>query len=71
MVLNGPSWFVATLWFFYWCFPSLLPKLQEYSIEEKLIGIRRHFWIQAVVGYVIYLAFSLSIGLYAFFPATF
>ena len=31
-LLNLPSWFVSTIWFFYWIFPSLLPKLQKYSI---------------------------------------
>eukprot|EP01083_Nonionella_stella_P120033 359302_1 len=30
VVLSGVSWFVSTIWFFYWIFPSLLPKLQLY-----------------------------------------
>ena len=33
--LNGPSWFVSTIWFFYWIFPSLLPRLQRIGDINK------------------------------------
>jgi len=49
-LLSLTSWFVPTIWFYYWCYPSLLPKLQAYSIEQKLRGISNHFWIQMIVG---------------------
>ena len=46
--LNGPSWFVSTMWFFYWVFPSLLPQLQRISIRKKREWIVILFVIQFV-----------------------
>jgi peptidoglycan/LPS O-acetylase OafA/YrhL len=62
IVLDGPSWFVSTLWFYYWCFPSLLPKLQAYSVEQKLAGIRNHFLIQMIVGWILLIGLFQIIG---------
>ena len=53
LYLNGPSWFVSTMWFFYWIFPSLLPKLQRHSAQQKQRWIMVLFWIQLVVGTII------------------
>lgn len=38
--LNGPSWFVSTITFFYWIFPSLFPRLQRIRDKE--------WWIMAM-----------------------
>ena len=48
--LNGPAWFVSTMWFFYWIFPSLLPKLQRRSILKKQKWITWLSWIQFIGG---------------------
>lgn len=70
-----PSWFVSTLWFYYWCFPSLFPQLQAYSVQDMLNGVSCHFLIQFFVGWIIFLGLYLSpLGmdyLNAFYGATF
>jgi peptidoglycan/LPS O-acetylase OafA/YrhL len=40
VLLNGPSWFVSTLWFYYWCFPALLPRLQVCALVP--LGLAPH-----------------------------
>jgi len=69
--IDGPSWFISTLWFYYYCFPSLLPKLQAYSLEEKLSAIWRHYWYQGLLGWIIFLPCVMLVGWWAFFIATF
>ena len=49
-LMNTPSWFVSTIWFFYWIFPSLLPRLQRFDVAEKRKWIVWNYWIQLVVG---------------------
>ena len=69
--LCGPSWFVSTIWFFYWCFPSLLPKLQRIPNDKKPKWIFKYFWIQLGVGVAIFIIMQfISPGL-AFYVATF
>ena len=48
--LNNPSWYVSTVWFYYWTFPSLFPKLQRFSVDEKKKWIVIMFWIQFIGG---------------------
>ena len=50
---NGPSWFVSTMVFFYWIFPSLLPRLQRYSIQQKQIWVHGHYWLNIIIAIVI------------------
>ena len=50
VLLNGPSWFVSTLWFYYWCFPSLLPRLQAYTTEQMRKWIYWHYLAQMLIG---------------------
>lgn len=49
-VINGPSWFVSTLLFFYYVFPSLLPRLQAMETSSKRNWLARAFFIQMFVG---------------------
>ena len=51
--LNGPSWFVSTMWFFYWIFPNQLPKCQRYTTQEKQRQIMVLFLIQLIGGMAI------------------
>ena len=52
-LLNSPSWFISTMWFFYWIVPSLLPKLQRYSIDKKQKWIAVLSLIQFIGGEVL------------------
>ena len=42
---NGPSWTISTLFFWYWCFPFILPRLQRLTDEELGYRIVRYFWL--------------------------
>ena len=57
LVINGPSWFVSTMTFFYWIFPSLLPRLQRYSKSAKQISIHIHFWLNIIIGVGLFFIF--------------
>jgi len=59
LFLNGPSWFVSTIWFYYWIFPSLLPRLQRYTAERKQKWLIIHFVIQLLIAVV----FIVGVGL--------
>jgi len=61
IVLNGPSWFVSTIWFFYWIFPSLLPRLQRLTNSQKQKWIRRCYWIQMGIAVLLHLVWTLAI----------
>jgi len=37
--LDEPLWFVSTIWFCYWCFPSVLPRLQDLKPSNKQAAI--------------------------------
>eukprot|EP01084_Bolivina_argentea_P316174 547981_1 len=52
---NPTAWFVSTIWFFYWVFPSLLPKLQRYSISKKQHWILYYYILQFIIGACIYI----------------
>ena len=41
MVINGPSWFVSTMWFFYWLFPCLLVKLSNKLLNTNEISFEK------------------------------
>lgn len=44
--LNGPSWFVCTISFFYWIFPALLQHFQWYTTEETQSALMLHYLLQ-------------------------
>lgn len=73
LCLNGPSWFVSTMWFFYWIFPSLLPQLQQYDVKEKRRWIFIHFLIQLFGGCALVFIFTsiIPVPQWAFFIGTF
>ena len=48
-LISGPSWFVSTIWFYYWIFPSLLPRLQRYTAQQKQKWLIGHFVIQLLI----------------------
>ena len=62
-ILNLPSWFVSTIWFFYWIFPSLIPKLQKYSVSKMKSWIIYHYIIQIITGAAIFIGFQMVPGL--------
>lgn len=64
--LDGPAWTVSTLWFFYVCFPSLLRRYNLKSDQELLNSIISMFWIQLILGLLLFGAFALTIGPLAF-----
>jgi len=70
IAFNGASWFVSTIWFFYWVFPLLLPKLQSYSIQHKLSGMKMHFWMQIILGISTFAINFSWLDSLAFYPAT-
>eukprot|EP01084_Bolivina_argentea_P151398 264246_1 len=70
-VLNGPSWFVSTIWFFYWVFPSLIPKLQIIDNVKKQKWVYYYFWIQLIVGCVLFIVTMFLVPGISFFIATF
>ena len=55
---NGPSWTIGTLFFWYWCFPLILPRVQKLTDRELASGIVRYFWLS--VGISILMAFGLG-----------
>ena len=69
--LNGPSWFVSTMWFFYWIFPSLLPKLQKHSVHKKQKWIAVLCWIQFIGGGLLVAILIFSVPFAAFHVGTF
>jgi len=71
VVLNGPSWFVSTIWFFYWMFPSLLPQFQRYSVKETRRWIVIHHIIQFIGGCVLFGGFAMIVPELAFYIGTF
>merc|ERR1719295_884943 len=74
LVLNGPSWFVSTIWFYYWIFPSLLPRLQRYTVQQKQKWLIGHFVIQLLIPIVFIVGgnmISEDIGFLGFVSAYF
>jgi len=71
IVLNGPSWFVSTLWFCYWIFPSLLPQFQQYTIKHTRRWIIIHFLIQLIGGCMLVAVWMGITPEWAFYIGTF
>lgn len=72
IVINGVSWFVSTLWFFYSFFPCILPKLQKYTQEKMSELLTKCLWVQFIIAVILYFStiFVLGPGL-AFYISTF
>lgn len=56
IVINGPSWFVSTIWFCYWLFPSLLPRFQRCSTVQKRNWLIMLFVLQFIIAGGLYMA---------------
>lgn len=65
--IDGPGWTIATLYFFWLCFPWLLKHYQVKKDEELLTSIVRCFWIQL---FIIIILFPL-LGVFGFGPLAF
>lgn len=55
---NIPSWTISTLFFWYWCFPLLLPKIQRLSDKEIAYGIVKNFWLEIGLALLVYIGFG-------------
>jgi peptidoglycan/LPS O-acetylase OafA/YrhL len=69
--MDGPSWTVCTLWFFWLCFPSLLRYYSHKSDEELLSTILTMWWLQIITGVVIFIIFGMFEPSLAFYGSTF
>ena len=69
--LDGPGWTIATLYFFWICFPWLLKHYQIKSDEELLNSIVRCYWIQLFIIVILYPVFLIfGLGSLAFWVPT-
>jgi hypothetical protein len=50
--------FVSTLLFFYWIFPSLLPRLQGMSTDTQRHWVGRHYFLQLFIAYFLMIFLS-------------
>ena len=50
---NGPSWTICTLFFWYWCFPLILPRVQRLTNKQLAHGIVHYFWLNIAVSILI------------------
>ena len=57
---NFTSWTICTIFFWYWCFPFLLPRFQRLTDKQLASGIIKYFWLS--VG----LALLLRVGIGGF-----
>lgn len=55
---NGPSWTVSTLFFWYWCYPFILPRLQRLTDRQLALGIVKYFWLQIGLAILVRIAFG-------------
>ena len=57
---NEVAWTISTLFFWYWCFPLILPRLQRLTNIQLAEGIVKYYWISVGLG------ISLHVGLGGF-----
>ena len=50
---NDTSWTISTLFFWYWCFPLILPKVQRLTDKQLAHGIVRYFWLNIAVSILV------------------
>lgn len=54
---NFPSWTISTIFFWYWGFPLILPRMQSLTDKQLAYGIVRYFWLQVGVALVVVIGF--------------
>ena len=47
---NDPCWTISTLFFWYLCFPFLLPRMQKLTDKQIAYSIVKCFWLQLGFG---------------------
>ena len=74
-VLDGPSWFVSTMWFFYWLFPCLITRFSNSNYFNttfrKYRAIKVFYFLQWFTGLFFAFIVDYTIGGYGFYWATF
>ncbi|CAE7458952.1 mok14 [Symbiodinium sp. CCMP2456] len=56
--INGPSWTVCTLVWFYLAFPFLLKYIQRFNNMQLFILIRICYWVQLLVSIALFLVYT-------------
>ena len=59
---NGPSWTICTLFFWYWCFPFILPRLQRLRDVEIAHGIVKYFWLNIGIAILLLIGLGSFVG---------
>ena len=59
---NGASWTISTLFFWYWLFPYMLPRLQRYTDKEIASKIVKYFWVQIGLAFCVIIAHVGLVG---------
>ena len=60
---NESSWTISTLFFWYWCFPFILPRLQRLTDREIARGIVKYFWLSVGIGLLVLFGCGRRIGI--------
>ena len=58
---NVPSWTICTLFFWYWCFPFILPRLQRLNDRKIAYGIVKYFWLQIGLAVLVAIGFGMMV----------
>ena len=53
---NEVAWTISTLFFWYWCFPLILPRLQRLTNIQLAEGIVKYYWISVGLGISLHVA---------------
>ena len=53
---NEVAWTISTLFFWYWCFPLILPRLQRLTNIQLAERIVKYYWISVGLGISLHVA---------------
>ena len=53
---NEVAWTISTLFFWYWCFPLILPRLQRLTNIQLAEGIVKYYWMSVGLGISLHVA---------------
>ena len=59
---NESSWTISTLFFWYWCFPFILPRLQRLTDRQLGRRIVKYFWLSVGLGLLVLIGCGARIG---------
>ena len=59
---NGPAWTISALFFWYWCFPFILPRMQRLTDSQIARGIVKYFWLSVGLGLLVYFGLGRKPG---------